>query len=102
MSLDCSRDFGPFDGRVWLNSAHQGALPRIAAERAEEAVRWKRQPFELTTERFSGVPQRLRNALANLTGAEAEDVVLANSASYGLHLMANGIPLGSGDEGHPQ
>jgi selenocysteine lyase/cysteine desulfurase len=98
MPLDCSRDFGPFDGRVWINAAHQGALPRIAAERAEEAVRWKRQPFELTTERFSGVPQRLRHALATLTGADAEDIVLANSASYGLHLMANGMPLRDGDE----
>ncbi len=98
MSLDCRRDFGPFDGRVWLNAAHQGALPRVAAEQAAEAVRWKQQPFELTTERFSGVPQRLRQAIARLVRVPEEEIVLANSASYGLHLLANGLPLRSGDE----
>ena len=25
-------DFGPFDGKVWLNCAHQGPLPRVAAD----------------------------------------------------------------------
>jgi hypothetical protein len=28
---------GPFDGRVWLNTAHQGPLPRPAVEAAEQA-----------------------------------------------------------------
>src|SRR5205085_1065829 len=31
-------DFGPFDGRVWLNAAHQGPLPRAAVEALEAAV----------------------------------------------------------------
>jgi hypothetical protein len=30
-------------------------------------------------------------------GAHEDDVVLANSASYGLHLVANGLDLGPGD-----
>jgi selenocysteine lyase/cysteine desulfurase len=91
-------DFGPFEGRVWLNTAHQGALPRVAAAAAEEAVAWKRQPWHLTTERFSGVPQRLRVGLARLIGARPEDIILANSASYGLHLIANGYRWQRGDE----
>ncbi len=36
--LEPMRDFGPFDGRAWLNTAHQGALPRVAARRAQEAL----------------------------------------------------------------
>jgi cysteine desulfurase / selenocysteine lyase len=91
-------DFGPFDGRVWLNTAHQGALPRIAAEAAEDAVAWKRQPWRLTTERFADVPQRLRVGIGRLIEARPEDVILANSASYGLHLIANGFPWRRGDE----
>ena len=58
-----SQDFGPFEGRLWLNCAHQGPLPRVAASAAEEAIAWKRAPWNLTTERFSGVPQRLKQAL---------------------------------------
>jgi selenocysteine lyase/cysteine desulfurase len=95
---DRSADFGPFEGRVWLNCAHQAPLPRCAAEAAREAVSWKQRPWELTTARFAGVPQRLREALARLTGAAPRDVILANSASYGLHLLANGISWRPGDE----
>src|SRR5262245_3821972 len=91
-------DFGPFDGKVWLNCAHQGPLPRVAADEAREAITWKVSPFELTAERFAEVPARLRRALGRLLGAPADEVILGNSASYGLHLLANGLPWREGDE----
>jgi selenocysteine lyase/cysteine desulfurase len=98
MQRDFRDDFGPFDGKVWLNCAHQGPLPRVAAKEALEAVSWKVRPFELTTERFSDVPARLRRALGRLLATDAEEIILANSASYGLHLLANGMPWRLGDE----
>jgi cysteine desulfurase/selenocysteine lyase len=86
-------------GCVWLNTAHQGRLPRRAAVALAEAVRWKLYPEMLaTSQRFSEVPARLRRALARVLGAHEDEVVLANSASYGLHLVANGLELGAGDE----
>jgi selenocysteine lyase/cysteine desulfurase len=96
--LDCSHDFGPFGNRIWINCAHQGPLPRRAADEAREAIAWKVAPHELTQERFLEVPVRLRLALARLIGAAAEEIVLGNSASYGLHLLANGYPWRPGDE----
>jgi len=30
--------FGGFDGRIWLNAAHQGPLPLLATEAAGEAL----------------------------------------------------------------
>lgn len=98
MADDFLHDFGPFNGRTWLNCAHQGPLPRIAAEEAREAIDWKVAPYELTTERFNSVPARLKSALARLIGASADEIILGNSASYGLHLLANGIPWRQGDE----
>jgi len=84
---------------IWLNTAHQGRLPRRAALALAEAVRWKQHPELLaTSERFTEVPSRLRQRLARVLGAREDDVVLANSASYGLHLVANGLELGPGDE----
>jgi cysteine desulfurase / selenocysteine lyase len=86
-------------GCEWLNTAHQGRLPRRAAVALAEAVRWKLHPEMLaTSQRFSEVPARLRRALARVLGAHEDEVVLANSASYGLHLVANGLELGAGDE----
>jgi cysteine desulfurase/selenocysteine lyase len=90
--------FGDFGGRTWLNTAHQGALPLVAAAAAREAIDWKTAPFELTQERFDGVPQHLRRALGRLVNAPADDVILANSASYGLNLVATGFPWREGDE----
>ena len=98
MMGDYVNDFGPFDGMTWLNCAHQGALPRVAAAEAEEAITWKRAPWNMTTDRFTLVPQRLRQALSQLVNAPIEEITLANSASYGLHLLANGMPWKAGDE----
>lgn len=84
--------------RSWLNSAHQGAIPRVAAEAARQAVDWKLRPQELTAERFASVPGRLRAALAEQISARPEDLFLSNGASHGLHLIANGMPLKRGDD----
>lgn len=96
--MSFSSVFGDFGGRTWLNTAHQGAVPLTAASATAEAVSWKVSPHELTTERFEAVPRGLRTALGRLVNAPAEQIVLANSASYGLHLVANGLPWERGDE----
>jgi cysteine desulfurase / selenocysteine lyase len=96
---DYRDEFERDDGLVWLNTAHQGRLPRRAVTALDEATRWKLHPHLLaTSEPFSEVPARLRRALAGTLGANEEEVVLTNSASYGLHLIANGLELGPGDE----
>src|SRR5438094_301417 len=90
--------FGPFEGRVWLNAAHQGPLPLPAVQAAEEAIAAKRAPQRIADEAFVEVPRRLRGLLGRLIGAPAEEIVLGNSASYGLQLLANALPWQEGDE----
>ena len=90
--------FGPFEGRVWLNAAHQGPLPQDAVEAAERAVQRKIQPHLIGDEDFYRTPARLRAALARLVNASENDIVLGNSASYGIHLIANGLAWQRGDE----
>lgn len=97
-SAALSHQFGDFDGHAWLNTAHQGAIPRHAADEAREAIGWKLAPQNLTAERFRGVPDRLRTALARLLNAPPDEITLSNSASYGLHLVANAYPWQAGDE----
>jgi cysteine desulfurase / selenocysteine lyase len=93
-----ANDFGPFDGRAWLNTAHQGAVPRIAAEAARTAISHKTRPDLIRNEDFFEVPVRLRAALGRLIGANADDIILGNSTTYGLDLLANGLRWRSGDE----
>lgn len=98
ISAGYRRDFGPFGDRIWLNCAHQGALPRMAVDEAHDAIAWKVTPYELTAERFANIPARLKQVLARLIGASTDEIILGNSASYGLHLLANGIPWQREDE----
>jgi len=84
--------FGDFDGRIWLNAAHQGPLPRVAADAAREALAAKLAPHRIGDQAFVEGPRRLRGLLGRLIGAPAEEVILGNSASWGLQVLANGLP----------
>jgi cysteine desulfurase / selenocysteine lyase len=91
-------DFGPFHGRVWMNTAHQGPLPKVAARAAEAALSQRIRPSEIHDEDFFDGPKRLRHVLGRLIDAAPEDIILGNSTSYGLNLLANGIRWNAGDE----
>lgn len=89
-----------FDGvtGIWLDTAHQGPLPKRAVHAANRAAARKADPSEMTEEAFSTIPEELRQSLARLIGASPEEIVLGNSTSYGLHLIANGLKWSPGDE----
>ena len=91
-------DFGPFDGHIWLNCAHQGPLPRTAVEQAQKALQQKSAPHRLPHSAFEEVPARLKKALGALVGCESDEVILGNSTSYGLNLLVQGLRLEEGDE----
>jgi cysteine desulfurase / selenocysteine lyase len=91
-------EFGPFEGRVWLNTAHQGPLPHPAVVAAGHAAALKAVPQRISDGDFTEIPERLRHLLATLVGGAPEQIVLGNSTSYGLHLVANGLSWRDGDE----
>ncbi|HEY6501328.1 MAG TPA: hypothetical protein VIZ20_18000, partial [Streptosporangiaceae bacterium] len=61
---DVAAEFGPFGGRAWLNTAHQGPLPRTAVAASQHAAQLKAAPHLLRDQDFSAVPERLRQLLA--------------------------------------
>jgi selenocysteine lyase/cysteine desulfurase len=90
--------FGPFDGNVWLDCAHQGPLPAPARRAALLAIEQKTAPHRIADASFAAVPRSLKHGLAALIGAATDEIVLGNSTTYGLHLLAHGLPLQAGDE----
>lgn len=97
--LDVKHEFDLDPDRVWMNASHQGPLPRRAAEAAMQMIEWKSRPqFMQQSAAFDGVIDRLRAHICDLIGARPAEVTLANSASYGLHVVANGLELKAGDE----
>ncbi len=91
-------DFGPFHDKTWINASSIGAMPRVALKAAEEAIKLNLQPYRLSEAVFVESPKQLKTALGKLIGAPEEEIILGNSATYGIHLWANGIPLRKGDE----
>jgi cysteine desulfurase / selenocysteine lyase len=95
-------DFGPFEEagrrRIWLNAAHQGPLPRVAVAEARDALQWKIAPHRISDDAFLELPRRLRTLLARLVGASPDEIILGNSASHGLNVLANGLRWSRGDE----
>jgi selenocysteine lyase/cysteine desulfurase len=65
---------------------------------AVRAAELKAAPHRIGDDDFSAVPERLRALLAQLVGSPPDQVVLGNSTSYGLHLVANGLDWQDGDE----
>jgi cysteine desulfurase/selenocysteine lyase len=95
---EAAAQFGPFEERSWFNTAHQGPLPRSALAEAQRAAWLKAAPHRIADRDFADVPERLRTLLACLVHADAEQIVLGNSTSHGLHLIANGLDWSPGDE----
>jgi selenocysteine lyase/cysteine desulfurase len=98
MKNDYGKDFAFFEGKIWLNTASEGALPLISAQALQEAVEWKSKPYLLTIPRFIAVQKELKGSIGRLIDVPDRDVILGNSASHGLHILANGIPWEEGDE----
>ena len=96
--INCSDDFNNFNGRVWLNCAHQGPLPKPAVEAALHALELKKTPHKINCNEFFQVPERLKKSLANLISSKADEIALGNSATYGIQILIQGIPWKSGDE----
>jgi cysteine desulfurase/selenocysteine lyase len=96
--MDADPAFGPFDGRAWLDTAHQGPLPNPAAAVSREWVARKANPHRLPDQEFFEVPRRLRESISRLIGARPDEVVLGNSTTYGLDLLAHALALREGDE----
>ena len=91
-------DFGDFEGRAWLNCAHQGPLPLVAVRAATQALADKAAPHRIRDDDFAEVPAGLKGALGRLAGVPADEVILGNSTSYGLQLLVLGVDWRQGDE----
>jgi len=97
-SLDFSKDFSLKPNHTWLNVASEGPLPKIANQALQEAIEWKSAPHLLTIPKFQQVPLQLKETISRLIHVKSDDVILGNSATYGLHLLANGLNFNEGDE----
>jgi len=95
---DYPEEFADFSPLVYLDCACQGPFPRVTVERIHQAVELKSHPDRLKAAEYFDLPRRVRGRIARLTGADAEEIAITNSATQAIGIAAAGLDLGAGDE----
>lgn len=80
----------------YLNAAFVAPIPTIVRTAGEVGVRVKAAPWHLTRGSFYEDVERARQAAAGLIGAEAQDIAIVGSASYGIATAGLNLPLERG------
>lgn len=83
---------------IWIDSSQQGPMPKKAIEAVQKAISLKANPALLDVSLFSEVSSTLKQALAKMLGSNAVNIVLGNSATYFVRLLAEGLNFNEGDE----
>jgi selenocysteine lyase/cysteine desulfurase len=92
------QEFSDFSPLIYLDCAYQGPFPRVSVERLLQAIELKSHPDRLKAPEYFGLPERVRARIARLTGAEAEEIAITNSATQGIGIAAAGLEFDAGDE----
>jgi selenocysteine lyase/cysteine desulfurase len=92
------QEFADFAPLAYLDCACQGPFPRVAVERIHQAVEMKSHPDRLKASEYFRLPESVRARIARLTGADAREIAITNSATQGIGIVAAGLNLGAGDE----
>jgi cysteine desulfurase/selenocysteine lyase len=97
-AVDWRQHFFEFDDVVYLNAAAQGPLPRSAALALQQALEWKKNPATLPDPAYFELPNRVRQLLAQMLGADPREFAITTGASAGLAAVALGIRWSPQDE----
>jgi len=95
---DWRKEWFEMEDGVYLNTAMQSAMPKVAVRAVQEAVEGKKFPYRMSQVAHFEVPVRVRAAIARLIGAQPEEIALTTGASSGLAALAYGLAWKPGDE----
>jgi selenocysteine lyase/cysteine desulfurase len=98
MATDWRTEWFEFDDVAYLNTAGQGPLPRVAIRAAQNSLEWKKFPHKMPDTAYFGLPGRVRELLAQMIGAQPEEIALTTGASTGMAAVAHGLKWKPEDE----
>lgn len=96
--MDWRREWFEFEDVTYLNAAWQGPLPRVSVQAAQEAIEWKKYPYQIPGQAYFDLPDRSRSLFARLIKSEASEIAITTGASGGLATLAMGVDLKPEDE----
>lgn len=97
--LPCQRALFDIPAQVaYFNCAYMSPLLRSAAAAGQQGVAGKSQPWQVRPADFFSLPDQARSLFAGLVGAQADDIAIVGSASYGIETALKNIRLQAGDQ----
>src|ERR1700752_865444 len=97
-SIDWKNAWFPIDDVTYLNFAAHAAIPRVALDAVQSSVAAKMRPHIVDDRSFFSVAASLRQTLATLIGASADEIALTSGAGAGLAAIAYALKWSAGDE----
>ncbi|MBT6031617.1 MAG: aminotransferase class V-fold PLP-dependent enzyme [Kordiimonadaceae bacterium] len=95
--MKCQKElFDIPDGITYLNAAYMGPLMKTAAELGAKAVHNKKNPWNIAISDFFDPPAKYYQLAAELIDADASDIAIVPSVSYGTAIAAKNISLKAG------
>jgi len=86
------------DGITYLNAAYMGPITKEAAEIGKQAVQNKLNPWSISINDFFDIPDKIYNLSSALIDAQACDMAIVPSVSYGIAIAANNIKVAKGQK----
>ncbi len=95
---DWRQEWFEIEDATYLNLASESPLPRVSVRAVQAALEAKKFPHHKTDATFFEVPNRIRESIAKLIGAQPEEIALTSGASAGVAAVAHALKWQPGDE----
>ena len=94
MIITIQRDkFQMPDDVAYLNCAYMSPLLHSVVGAMQDGIRFKQEPWTYTPADFFTYTENARSLFAELINSNSDDVAIVPSASYGIQIAANNLPL---------
>jgi selenocysteine lyase/cysteine desulfurase len=95
---DYRQEWFEIEDATYLNLAAQSPMPKVSHRAVQAAIEWKKNPHHMPDSAYFEVPNRIRASIAQLIGAQPEEIALTTGASTGMSAVAYGLTWKPGDE----
>lgn len=98
LTTDWRQEWFEIEDATYMNVASQSPMPRVAIRAAQAALEANKYPHHKPDSEFFNIPNRTRASIAQIIGAQPEEIALTTGASAGATAVAYGLDWKPGDE----
>ena len=95
---DWRQEWFEFEDATYLNLAGQSPMPKVSLKAVQLGLENKKFPQQKADSTFFELPNRIRQSIAQIIGAKAEEIAVTSGASAGALAVAHGLQWKPGDE----